>query len=137
MTSLEYRVSYRVSGLEYRITSHNRDCISNIQYQEGYATEYSLGYVFFSYTAPYCMSKIFWSFPFLKEISIYLRFEASCNLGQKCCNTPPPPPQILDKNVVTPPPPPPPQINVELRFHVATLNSGGGGWCYNNFCPRL
>ena len=32
---------------------------------------------------------------------------------------------------------PAPQINVELRFHVATLNSGGGGWCYNNFCPRL
>ena len=31
---------------------------------------------------------------------------------------------LADKNVVTPPPP---QINVELRFHVATLNSGGGG----------
>ena len=43
------------------------------------------------------------------------------------------PPTILDKNVVTPRP----QINVVLRFHVATLNSGGGGWCYNNFCPRL
>ncbi len=40
---------------------------------------------------------------------------------------------ILDKNVVTPRP----QINVELKFHVATLNLGGGGWCYNNFCPRL
>ena len=40
---------------------------------------------------------------------------------------------ILDKNVVTPRP----QINVVLRFHVATLNSGGGGWCYNNCCPRL
>ena len=37
----------------------------------------------------------------------------SYNVGQKCSNTPP-------------------QINVVLRFHVATLISEGGGWCYNN-----
>ena len=40
---------------------------------------------------------------------------------------------ILDKNVVTPRP----QINVVLRFHVATLNSEGGGWCYNNVSPTI
>ncbi len=53
--------------------------------------------------------------------------DIKCNNIDVCCITEtwlkPTIPTILDKNVVTPRPP---QINVELRFHVATLNSGEG-----------